>query len=179
MVLVVRNMPAKAGRHKTHGFHPWVRKIPWRRNGNPLQYSCLKNTMDRGAGWAKSTGLQRVGHDWASEHSFKRKAIEHRWRGPLLWHLGWSNILLQVPRITTKTLDPLRGQCIKAASEPTYGSIKNPRALESSLLHKRNIILYERAFLYCVFLEYGNISQSSVMLYILGIKRKSSHISRH
>ena len=26
-----------------------------------LQYSCLENPMDRGAGWA--TGLQRVGHD--------------------------------------------------------------------------------------------------------------------
>ena len=23
------------------GFDPWVGKIPWRRHGNPLQYSCL------------------------------------------------------------------------------------------------------------------------------------------
>ena len=29
-------------------FDPWVGKIPWRRNGNPLQYSCLNNPMDRG-----------------------------------------------------------------------------------------------------------------------------------
>ena len=29
-------------------FDPWVGKIPWR-NGNPLQYSCLGNPMDRGA----------------------------------------------------------------------------------------------------------------------------------
>ena len=29
-------------------FSPWVGKIPWRRNGNPLQYSCLGNPMDRG-----------------------------------------------------------------------------------------------------------------------------------
>ena len=27
--------------------HLWVRKIPWKRNGSPLQYSCLGNTMDR------------------------------------------------------------------------------------------------------------------------------------
>ena len=33
-------------RHKTHGFDPWVRKIPWRR---ALQYCCLENPMDRGA----------------------------------------------------------------------------------------------------------------------------------
>ena len=31
-------------RHKRHGFHPWVRKIP--------QYSCLENPRDRGACWA-------------------------------------------------------------------------------------------------------------------------------
>ena len=32
-------------------------------NGNPLQYSCLENSMDRGAWQAISMGLQRVGHD--------------------------------------------------------------------------------------------------------------------
>ena len=34
------------------GFHPRVGKIPWRRHGNPLQYSCLENSMDRGDWWA-------------------------------------------------------------------------------------------------------------------------------
>ena len=33
-------------------FNPWVGKIPCRRNGNPLQYSCLENPMGRGAWWA-------------------------------------------------------------------------------------------------------------------------------
>ena len=28
---------------------PWAGKMPWRRNGNPLQYSCLENPTDRGA----------------------------------------------------------------------------------------------------------------------------------
>ena len=36
-------------RPKRLGFDLWVGKIPWRRNGNPLQYSCLENPMDRGA----------------------------------------------------------------------------------------------------------------------------------
>ena len=39
-----------------------VRKIPWRRNGNPHQHSCLGNPMDKGAWQATSMGLQRVGH---------------------------------------------------------------------------------------------------------------------
>ena len=32
-------------------------------NGNPLQYSCLENPMDRGAWWATVHGSQRFGHD--------------------------------------------------------------------------------------------------------------------
>ena len=40
-------------RHRRHRFHPWVRKIPWRRKWQPtLQYSCLGNPMGRGACWA-------------------------------------------------------------------------------------------------------------------------------
>ena len=34
---------------RRHRFNSWVRKIPWRRHSNPLQYSCLENSMDRGA----------------------------------------------------------------------------------------------------------------------------------
>ena len=34
------------------------------RNGNPLQYSCLENPMDRGAWGLQSVGLQRVRYDW-------------------------------------------------------------------------------------------------------------------
>ena len=39
-------------RHNWCGFDRWVRKVPWRRNGNPLQCSRLENPMDRGAWWA-------------------------------------------------------------------------------------------------------------------------------
>ena len=33
-------------------FNLGVRKIPWRRAWQPLQYSCLENPIDRGAWWA-------------------------------------------------------------------------------------------------------------------------------
>ena len=29
VVLVVKNLPARAGRHKRHEFDPWVGKVPW------------------------------------------------------------------------------------------------------------------------------------------------------
>ena len=42
------------------GSIPGSGKSPGEGNGNPLQYSCLKNPMDRGAWWAT---VQRVGHN--------------------------------------------------------------------------------------------------------------------
>ena len=38
-------------------------------NGNPLQYSCLENAMDRGAWWAIVHGVARVRHDLATKPS--------------------------------------------------------------------------------------------------------------
>ena len=32
-------------------------------NGNPIQYSCLENTIDRGAWWATVDGVTRVRHN--------------------------------------------------------------------------------------------------------------------
>ena len=40
-------------------------------NGNPLQFSCLENSMDRGAWGAEIHGVERVRHDSATiTHSF-------------------------------------------------------------------------------------------------------------
>ena len=38
-------------------------RSPGEGNGNPLQYYCLENPMDRGACRLQSMGSQRVGHD--------------------------------------------------------------------------------------------------------------------
>ena len=37
-------------RHKKLRFNLWIGKIPWRGHGDPIQYSCLENPMDR-ASW--------------------------------------------------------------------------------------------------------------------------------
>ena len=49
-------------------FDPWVWKMPWKRHGNPLQYSCLKNPWTEEPGRLQSKGSQRVRHDWATRH---------------------------------------------------------------------------------------------------------------
>ena len=52
---VAKNLPAKTGNARNE-----VRKIPWRRNGNSLQYSCLENPMDRGAWQATVQGVAKI-----------------------------------------------------------------------------------------------------------------------
>ena len=57
-------------RLKRHGFDSWVRKVPEEGNGNPLQYSCLENAMDRGAQRAAGYMMsQRVRRDWEVKHA--------------------------------------------------------------------------------------------------------------
>ena len=45
------------------GLIPGSGRSPGEGNGNPLQYSCLENLMDRGAWQATVHGVTRVGHD--------------------------------------------------------------------------------------------------------------------
>ena len=62
------------------GLIPGLGRSSGERNGYPLQYSCLENSMDR-ASWRASMRLQRVGHNWATDtltntfHWFKHLEI--------------------------------------------------------------------------------------------------------
>ena len=42
------------------GSIPGWGRSPGEGNGNPLQYSCLKNPMDRGAWWATVQGVAKI-----------------------------------------------------------------------------------------------------------------------
>ena len=63
MVLLVKNLPANAGDIRDAGSMPGSGRSPGVGNGNPLQYSCLENPVDRGAWRAIVHVSQRVGHD--------------------------------------------------------------------------------------------------------------------
>ena len=60
---------SQCSRHRTYGFYPCVGKIPWRKKGNLLLYSCLGNTMDRSLVGYIVHGVKRLGHDWVTEHA--------------------------------------------------------------------------------------------------------------
>ena len=54
---LVKNLPAC----RRPGLDPWLGRSPGGGQGNPLQYSCLENPMDRGAWWA---AVHRVSQSW-------------------------------------------------------------------------------------------------------------------
>ena len=49
VLLVVKNLPANSGDLRDTGLIPELGRSPGGGNGNPLQYSCLKDPMNRGA----------------------------------------------------------------------------------------------------------------------------------
>ena len=59
VVLAVKNLPAYAGDARFASLIPGSRKSPGEGNGNPLQYSCLGNPMDRGVWQATVQGVTK------------------------------------------------------------------------------------------------------------------------
>ena len=57
--MVVKNLPAHAGDTREAGSIPQSGIFPGGRNGNPTQYSCLENSMDRGARGATVHGVAK------------------------------------------------------------------------------------------------------------------------
>ena len=57
---------------RSYRLDPWVGKITWRRNGNPLQYSCLKNSMDRGV-WQAT--VQEAAQNWTQQSDWTTATI--------------------------------------------------------------------------------------------------------
>ena len=59
MARVVKNPPANAGDIGNAGSNPGLGRSPGGGHGNPLQYSCLENPMDRGAWRAAVPGVSK------------------------------------------------------------------------------------------------------------------------
>ena len=58
-MLVVKNPPANAGDIRDAGSVPGSERSLGGGHGNPLQYSCLENPMDRGAWWTTVHGVTK------------------------------------------------------------------------------------------------------------------------
>ena len=59
MALLVKTRPDNAGDIRDEGSVPGLERSPGEGNGNPLQYSCLENPVDRGAWQATVHGVAK------------------------------------------------------------------------------------------------------------------------
>ena len=62
---MVKNPPANAGDAGDMGLISGSGRSPGGRNGNPLEYSCLKNSLERDPGWLQSVGCKE---SYLTEH---------------------------------------------------------------------------------------------------------------
>ena len=85
MVLVVKNSPASARDIRDMGVIPGSGRSPGGGHGNPLQYSCLENPMDRGA-WCVI--VHRVANSWR-----RLKWLSRAWHGLKTQFVLWSGTL--------------------------------------------------------------------------------------
>ena len=75
MILMVKNPAANARDARNEGLIPGQGRSPGIGNGNPLQYSCLENPMDRGAWWAIIHGATESWMQLSTAHSTARLKI--------------------------------------------------------------------------------------------------------
>ena len=73
MALVVKNLPANAGEVGDLGSIPGSGKFPAGGHGNPFQYSCLENPMDRGAWGATVHGVSESEVTEVAQHMHSKK----------------------------------------------------------------------------------------------------------
>ena len=83
---MVKNLPANEGDVRDMGLIPGWGRSPGGRHGNPLQYSCLENLMDRGAWWVTVHGVAK---SWMrlSTHAHGRNQEKIKTKKKKNW--GW------------------------------------------------------------------------------------------
>ena len=65
---MVKSPPANAGDLRDTGLIPGLERSPGGGHGNPLPYSCLGNSMDRGAWWATVHEVVELDNTEVTEH---------------------------------------------------------------------------------------------------------------
>ena len=65
---MVKSPPANAGDLRDTGLIPGLERSPGGGHGNPLPYSCLENSMDRGAWWATVHEVVELDNTEVTEH---------------------------------------------------------------------------------------------------------------
>ena len=107
-----KNPPSNARSISDMGSIPGSGRSPGGRNGIPLQYSCLWNSLDRRAWWAAVHGVAKSQTQlkWLSMHA--RSGLTHFWvyffRFSSPWSCKISTINFSLLKLVSTTLGNLR-----------------------------------------------------------------------
>ena len=123
MAQTVKNLPT----YRRPGFDLWVGKILWRRDGNPLQNSCLENSMDRRA-WRINKNKQKKRRKKRKKNGFKSIYLLLLWQARK--HQKLSKIA-QFPILKNMTEKALANQIGGGVAKPSGHSLW-PRHLAAS-----------------------------------------------
>ena len=97
MALVVKNPPASAGDVRDVGLIPGSGRSPGGGHGNPLQYSCLENPMDRAA-WRARVHWVSKSQTWLKQLStltqLSQRSVKQHLKSKHLLSCEWPNILV-------------------------------------------------------------------------------------
>ena len=110
------------------GSIPGLGRSPGEGNGSPLQYSCLGNSMDRGAWWAQSMGSQK-GWTWFSDWTICSTFQTTEEGTCLSISLQHGDLVTLITSLLLKTLG-----CLQSLSEQSGG---NPAQTTSHLTPKQ------------------------------------------
>ena len=97
---VVKNPPSTAGDARDVGSVPGLGRSPGGGNGNPHQFSCLENSMDRGGWWATVHGVaksqkQLITHTHTHTHIYTHTKLRSRYKAIKIMKLySFMNILI-------------------------------------------------------------------------------------
>ena len=90
---MVKNLTARAGNIRDMGSITGLGTCPGKGNGHPFQYSCLENSMDRGAWWAIVLGVPM------SQTRLKRLSTQTFLKcnsSKSLWLVGPNMLLMEI-----------------------------------------------------------------------------------
>ena len=73
------------------GLIPGSGRSPGEGNGNPLQYFCLGNPMDRGAWWATAHGIKEADKTWRLNHHHHQHILSRLPKNPLLYNTQYTD----------------------------------------------------------------------------------------
>ena len=145
------------------GSIPGSRRSSGEGNGNPLQYSCPGNPMDREVWWAIVHGVARVGYHWATQRQTKTKIQV----STTLWLLGYVYTYNKLRRIKflasrispRKTLTPIKLNNIAQSWKCVFSSFSNWSGQGASFLSAGINFFYS-----CPFTRINRFGRSSILL---------------